>query len=136
MSMTTQTIQDDDTQTLMPSVSSEKQAHDSPDRLIGQRIKHIVMWTLKGDTPDQRAQVAQVVKQQFEGLRGLIPGMELIEIGVNCSVANYACDIVLYSEFDSQQSLDAYATHPEHLRVREALGDLRVERYQVDYPVA
>jgi quinol monooxygenase YgiN len=94
------------------------------------------MWTLKGDTPDQRAQVAQVVKQQFEGLRGLIPGMELIEIGVNCSVANYACDIVLYSEFDSQQSLDAYATHPEHLRVREALGDLRVERYQVDYPVA
>ena len=134
--MTTQTIQDDDTQTLMPSVSSEKQAHDSPDRLIGQRIKHIVMWTLKGDTPDQRAQVAQVVKQQFEGLRGLIPGMELIEIGVNCSVVNYACDIVLYSEFDSQQSLDAYATHPEHLRVREALGDLRVERYQVDYPVA
>lgn len=134
--MTTQTIQDDDTQTLMPSVSGEKQAHDSPDCLIGQRIKHIVMWTLKGDTPDQRAQVAQVVKQQFEGLRGLIPGMELIEIGVNCSVVNYACDIVLYSEFDSQQSLDAYATHPEHLRVREALGDLRVERYQVDYPVA
>lgn len=134
--MSIQTIQDDNTQTLTPLVSRETQTHHSPDRLAGQRVKHIVMWTLKGDTPDHRAQVAQVVKQHFESLRGLIPGMEVIEIGVNCSVTNYACDIVLYSEFESQQSLDAYATHPEHLRVREALGDLRVKRYQVDYPVA
>ena len=29
----------------------------------------------------------------------------------------------------------AYATHPEHLRVREALGDLRIGRFQVDYPI-
>jgi hypothetical protein len=27
----------------------------------------------------------------------------------------------------------AYATHPEHLRVRAELGDLRIARHQVDY---
>jgi hypothetical protein len=31
--------------------------------------------------------------------------------------------------------LKAYATHPEHLRVREELGDLRIGRFQVDYPI-
>lgn len=113
-----------------------RQAETQHQRSVKQRIKHIVMWTLKGDTPEQRAKGAQLVKQQFEGLRGLIPGMELLEIGVDSSGADYACDVVLYSEFDCQQSLDAYATHPEHLRVRQRLGDLRVGRYQVDYSVA
>jgi hypothetical protein len=41
--------------------------------------------------------------------------------------------VVLYSEFDSQASLDGYAMHPAHLRIREELGDLRVARHQVDY---
>jgi hypothetical protein len=42
---------------------------------------------------------------------------------------------VLYSEFESQAALEAYATHPEHLRVKQELGDLRTHRHQVDYAV-
>ncbi len=48
---------------------------------------------------------------------------------------SYACDVVLYSEFDTQASLDAYVTHPAHLKVRDALKGLRVARHQVDYEV-
>jgi hypothetical protein len=46
---------------------------------------------------------------------------------------DYACDVVLYSEFESQAALDAYAVHPEHLRVRQDIEGLRVARHQVDY---
>lgn len=99
-------------------------------------IKHIVMWTLRADSAEQRTLAAELVKQQFEGLRGLIPGLLFIEIGVDLSRVDYACDVVLLAEFDCQQSLDAYAHHPEHLRVRNELGDLRTARYQVDYSVA
>jgi hypothetical protein len=42
--------------------------------------------------------------------------------------------VVLVTDFESQEALDAYAVHPEHLRVREALGELRIARFQVDYP--
>jgi hypothetical protein len=42
---------------------------------------------------------------------------------------------VLVSEFTNSAALKAYATHPEHLRVRDELGDLRVGRFQVDYPI-
>ena len=43
--------------------------------------------------------------------------------------------MVLYTEFTSREALADYAQHPEHLRVRAALGDLRSERHQVDYEV-
>ena len=35
--------------------------------------------------------------------------------------------------FESQAALDAYAVHPEHLRVKRELLDIRTARYQVDY---
>jgi Stress responsive A/B Barrel Domain len=42
---------------------------------------------------------------------------------------------VLYGEFESQAALDAYATHPAHLRVKGELGQMRIARFQVDYAV-
>jgi quinol monooxygenase YgiN len=96
-------------------------------------IKHIVMWNLRGDTRDEKARAVAVLKRSFESLRGRIPGLMHLEIGVDSSRIDYACDVVLYSEFESQAALDAYAQHPEHLRVKQELADLRIARYQVDY---
>lgn len=99
-------------------------------------IKHIVMWNLKGDTPEDKANIASSLKAAFEGLVGKVPGLLHMEIGVDVSGVAYACDVVLYSEFDSHESLTAYAHHAEHLRIRQELGDVRVTRHQVDYHVA
>lgn len=95
--------------------------------------KHIVMWNLRADSHLDLVQATQLVKSQFEGLRGRIPGLLHLEVGIDTSRVSYACDVVLVCEFDSQQSLAAYATHPEHLRVRQELGNLRITRHQVDY---
>jgi heme-degrading monooxygenase HmoA len=97
-------------------------------------IKHIVMWKVRGDSPAERQAAAHLVKRSFEGLAGRIPGMISLEVGLDSSGVDYACDMVLYTEFETQEALDAYAAHPEHLRVRQELGDVRVARYQVDYP--
>jgi quinol monooxygenase YgiN len=96
-------------------------------------IKHIVMWNVRGDTDAERSANSRVLQRAFEGLRGRIPGLLRLEVGVDHSQIDYACDVVLYSEFESQAALDAYASHPEHLRVRQSLGDLRTARHQVDY---
>lgn len=96
-------------------------------------IKHIVMWRLKGETPEERLAARQKVKDAFEGLLGLIDGLNHVEVGVDISNVDYACDVVLVSEFANVADLERYATHPEHLRVRRELGDLRISRHQVDY---
>jgi heme-degrading monooxygenase HmoA len=99
-------------------------------------IKHIVMWKLRGDDVATRARHALLVRSEFESLRGRIPGLLRLELGIDDSRVDYACDVVLYTEFASREALAAYADHPEHLRVRRALGDLRIARHQVDYEVA
>lgn len=98
-------------------------------------IRHIVMWRVAGDSAEQRAGRRQQVKSAFEALRGRIPGMTHLEVGLDTSDIDYACDVVLISEFDSQEALDAYANHPEHLRIRKELHGVRSSRHQVDYVV-
>ena len=98
-------------------------------------IRHIVMWNLAGDSPEAKQHNIELLRRSFQSLNGSIPGLRHLEIGVDSSGVDYACDVVLYSEFDSQEALDAYAIHPEHLRVKTEIGAMRIARYQVDYAV-
>ena len=98
-------------------------------------VKHIVMWNVKGSTRAERRDAALDIKQRFERLQGVVPGLLRLEVGLDISHVDYACDMVLYTEFDSEASLKAYATHPDHLVIRQELGDVRIARYQVDYSV-
>jgi quinol monooxygenase YgiN len=99
-------------------------------------IRHIVMWRLRGDTSGEKEAARRQVQGAFEGLRGRIPGMLHLEVGVDRSGVEYACDVVLVSEFVDDAALAAYATHPDHVRVRKELGDLRIARHQVDYIIS
>ncbi len=99
-------------------------------------IKHIVMWNVRGDTQAEKASAIAQLQRSFDSLRGRIPGLLHLEIGVDSSRIDYACDVVLYTEFESQAALDAYGTHPEHLRVKNEVADLRITRHQVDYKVS
>ena len=96
-------------------------------------IKHIVMWNVRADGQGGRAANIERLKRGFESLNGRIPGLLHMEIGVDTSGIDYACDVVLYSEFESQEALDAYADNPHHLRLRRELADVRTARHQVDY---
>jgi heme-degrading monooxygenase HmoA len=98
-------------------------------------IRHIVMWNVAGDTAQARQGNIERLRRSFQSLNGCIPGLRHLEIGVDESGVDYACDVMLYSEFDSQEALQAYATHPEHLRVKAEIGAIRIARHQVDYQV-
>lgn len=98
-------------------------------------IRHIVMWQVKGETIDERLATSRKIKFAFEALNGQVPGMHHLEVGINVSPADYACDAVLFSEFESQSALRDYANHPAHLSVRDQLAGLRIARHQVDYEI-
>jgi len=96
-------------------------------------IKHIVFWNVAGETAEARDHGIRQIKAHFETLGSLIAGLVKLEIGVNVSQVDYACDMALYSEFESWEALEAYAGHASHLKVRDAIQGLRIARYQVDY---
>jgi quinol monooxygenase YgiN len=93
------------------------------------------MWKVRGATPDEKAANVESLQRSFHSLRGRVPGLLHLEVGVDHSGVDYACDVVLVSEFESQAALEAYASHPEHLRVKQEVGDMRTHRYQVDYAI-
>src|SRR5687767_6508161 len=99
-------------------------------------IKHIVFWKLKDELQGaQREQVLRRIKEGFEALEGVIPGMTHIEIGVDFSSSSDSGDIVLYSEFESRAALDGYQNHPGHLAMVPVVREWRIERRVVDYEI-
>jgi hypothetical protein len=99
-------------------------------------IKHIVMWKLEefAEGADKKENALRV-KRLLEGLKDKIKEIRFIEIGININDTPVAYDIVLYSEFNSLEDLDAYQNHPEHLIAGEFIGKVRKDRRVVDYEV-
>lgn len=91
------------------------------------------MWTVRRANLPERDLAVLKIKRGFEELSGQIPGLVHIEVGVDRSKVDYACDLVLYSVFESEEALQAYATHPAHFSLRQSIEGLRVTRHQVDY---
>lgn len=91
-------------------------------------IKHIVLWRLKN-----KADVARA-KQELESMRGKIPGLLSLEVGVNFAEGS-PVDLGLYSEFADRAALNAYADHPVHVPVKQIVGSLVQDRWVLDYEV-
>jgi hypothetical protein len=99
-------------------------------------IKHIVMWKLHETANGNTKSVnAQLIKEKIESLRGKIPGLLKVEVGLNYKSSDHASDIVFYSEFDCRESEESYQIHPEHLKFVEFISSCRFERRVVDYEV-
>jgi hypothetical protein len=97
-------------------------------------IKHIVFWKLKAmANGSNKAANALFLKDKLEALRGKIPGLIKLEVGLDISNSDASSDVCLYSEFESKAALDAYQDHPLHARVKDFVAGIREERRIVDY---
>ena len=95
-------------------------------------IKHIVMWKFKDDVVEADK---LEMKHLLESLKGVVPSLVDIKIGMDVSSKEASMDMVLYTEFKSLEDLAAYAGHPEHLKVVEFVKPLVCDRAVVDYEV-
>ncbi len=91
-------------------------------------VKHIVLWRLKNKAGAAR------VKQELESMRGKIPGLVSLEVGLNFAEGS-PVDLGLYSEFTDRAALNAYADHPVHVPVKQVVGSLVSDRWVLDYEV-
>lgn len=97
-------------------------------------FKHIVFWRLKdSDNGHDQLAAARVMKEKFEALCGVIPGLHRIELGIDISRADDSCDVALYSEFESRAAFDVYYAHPAHQELVQFIKSVRTERRMVDW---
>jgi heme-degrading monooxygenase HmoA len=99
-------------------------------------VKHLVMWKLKETAEGgEKEQNAQRIKELLEGLRGRIPGLISIEVGINVNKSQMAYDVALYTEFESLEALEVYQNHPEHLNAARFVRAVNEGRVVVDYEI-
>jgi len=99
-------------------------------------IKHIVMWKLKENAEGaDRASNAARMKTLLEACAGIVPGIRKLEVGLAGPGLEATYDVVLYSEFDSKEALDAYQEHPQHQALKPFFGAVREARQCMDYTV-
>ncbi len=99
-------------------------------------IKHIAIWKLKESAHgNDRATNTRLVKDKLEALRGKIPGLLTIEVGLDFSATEKSGDAVLYSEFTNRDALQLYQAHPLHLEIVPFVAEAASERRVVDYEV-
>ena len=99
-------------------------------------LRHIVMWTLKEHAEGAtRAENIVKLKAKLESCRSIVAGQGHFEVGVAQEGYAATCDVVLVSDFDNKQALDAYQVHPKHLAIKDFVAAVRESRQSIDYDV-
>ncbi|HAX73081.1 MAG TPA: stress responsive protein [Firmicutes bacterium] len=97
-------------------------------------IKHIVMWKLKESNETLKLEDGNQIKLALENLNGQIDGLIHLEVGIDFLHTDSSYDVVLYSELLNKQALDAYQSHPLHVKVAsETVKPKVTSRIVVDY---
>lgn len=98
-------------------------------------IKHLVSWKLDDSySESEKETVKKEVKFRLLGLEGQIEGLKKIQVFFNspeAPAANY--DILLDTEFESIDGLNAYQVHPKHVEVVQFVKTLKLQRSCIDY---
>jgi hypothetical protein len=99
-------------------------------------IKHIIVWRLRDEAHgNDKATNGRLIQEKLQALKGRIPGLLHIEVGMDISAGPTSGDLVLYSEFEDREALESYRTHPEHEAVAPFIAAARADRLVVDFEV-
>ncbi len=98
-------------------------------------VKHIIVWTLKEMSDEEKIKVKKGIKENLEALKGKIPG--LLEITVYTeALSSSNADLILDSTFLDEASLKGYAIHPDHVYVADTFVRPNVQiRSCIDYEI-
>ena len=94
-------------------------------------IRHIVMWKFKEGEHDNML----LFRDRLLSLKGKIPEIRAMEVGINMNPSDRSFDAVLVSEFDSMEALGAYSANPLHVEVSEFCRSIRSASHSVDYEI-
>ena len=98
-------------------------------------IRHVVMFKFL-ESPEGRPKEENVrlTADMLNALQGVVPTLKASNVYIGAACADKSnCDLLLISDFDSFEDLQAYIVHPRHKAVGEFMRPLRESRACVDF---
>jgi heme-degrading monooxygenase HmoA len=98
-------------------------------------VKHIVIW--KQDdrfTNEEKISNGAKIKESLEALKDIIPGIVSIKVITEfLPTGSDGDDLLLDSVFESEEALNEYQNHPEHVKAASFVRSVVKSRKCVDY---
>lgn len=97
-------------------------------------VKHLVMWNFKEDFPEEKKEeMAREADRRLKALVGQVKGLTFAEMRLN-RLHGSNRELLLISELETVEDLDAYQVHPLHVAVaEEVIKPAACERVCFDY---
>jgi hypothetical protein len=96
-------------------------------------IRHVVAFKLVSSGTPRGVDDAEEIRRQLLPLVDSVPHVDHLEVGSDLGSVTSHWDLVLVSEHSSEEELDRYQKHPEHLAAVSAIDSLIESRAVVDY---
>ena len=96
-------------------------------------IRHIVEFRLSAEDPVQRVVEARGIHDHLTALVGVVPTVRSIVVAPDLGLVGGHWDVVLVSEHDSNDDLEAYQAHPAHTEAAAWVSTVVSDRATVDY---
>lgn len=87
------------------------------------------MWKFK----EGERENMMLFRERLLALKGQIPEIRAMEVGVNVNPSERSYDAVLVSEFESLEALKSYSVNPLHKAVSDFCKTIRTSSVSVDY---
>lgn len=94
-------------------------------------LRHVVFFKLKNPTPE----VLQETKNVLMNMKGKIPELLDIEVGIDVVRSERSFDVALITTFESLDTMNAYQVNPIHVEVGKYIATVRESSAAVDYEV-
>ena len=97
-------------------------------------VKHLVMWNFREGFPEEKKEEkAREADERLKALVGQIKGLTFAEMRLN-KLHGSSRELLLVSELETPEDLDAYQVHPLHVAVaEEVIKPAACDRVCFDY---
>ncbi|MFV0377626.1 MAG: Dabb family protein [Mangrovibacterium sp.] len=96
-------------------------------------VNHVVLFKLKAYPAGEKQAKLDQLKTALLELKNKIAELKYIEVGTNYELNAKSYDLCLITHFGSMADLNAYAVHPEHLKVVSLVKEYTSDRAAVDF---
>jgi len=93
-------------------------------------IRHIVFFKFKPETGERDR---ESLAGKLESLKDSIDKVRTLKVGMDVGNKSNSYDLALDATFDSMADVEAYAAHPEHVKVLDVVARLCQATAKVDY---
>ncbi len=94
-------------------------------------LRHIVMMKFNDKEPLEK--ISEEIKTMLIQLVPKVESLKSMEVGLNVNTKPSAYDLVLTADFDDEEGLNLYRSHPEHVKILDRMKETVDKTAVVDY---